>query len=352
MPITPTALLLDFLRPGRHTGVMRTEIFRPVLTQAKTGAFLITNPLHLRYILGSGVDHGLLLILPRRAVLFANEAFLHEPDRLRSQGLSIQLPSALPRALAKVDTCGFESDAVTVDRVASWKRLAKSTKFIPKAGLLQESRRAKDATELRAIRRAIGITRSVLDRVPGHLRSSISEAELARQLQIWALELGADGMAFPTIVAFGDHTANVHHMPGRRRLQQGHIVQIDMGAKVDDYCSDMSDVFFTMPPTKRQQHVYDTVCEAKDAARALVRPGASSVALDQAARAVLRREGMEDAFCHTLGHGVGMEIHEGVQLSHRGPDQSLLRHEVITIEPGVYLPGKFGMRLEETIIVA
>lgn len=169
---------------------------------------------------------------------------------------------------------------------------------------------------------------------------------------MWAHELGAEGMAFPSIVAFGKNSSRPHHHPTSQKLKKGDLVQIDIGAKYNNYCSDRSVVFFTKKPTPVQQKAFSAVYEAKEKAKRAVKKGASTQTLDRIARDVLKKYGMEDAFTHSLGHGVGLDIHEGVTLSSRAPDKKLLKGEVITIEPGVYFEGKFGIRLEDMVIVS
>jgi Xaa-Pro aminopeptidase len=219
-------------------------------------------------------------------------------------------------------------------------------------GVVEEFRRAKDEEELRQIRRAHRVTREILRRIPSALKVGITEEQLARRLAIWALELGADGLSFDPIVAFGTHTSHPHHTPTSRSLRKGHLVQIDVGAKVHGYCADMSQVFFTAKPTVQQRLVYDVLCGVQKRAMAAAKAGVTNHALDRLARDVFKKAGMEQAFPHALGHGVGLEIHEGVTLSGKREKMTLLKNEVITIEPGVYFEVKFGMRVEEMVYVS
>jgi Xaa-Pro aminopeptidase len=158
-------------------------------------------------------------------------------------------------------------------------------------------------------------------------------------------------MAFPTIVGFGENTAFPHHHPTTRRLKRGDIVQIDLGVKAGGYCSDYSRVFFTAKPTAEQRKALLALKRAKAAAEQLIRVGMENRVLDLKAREVLASFGIEKAFTHALGHGVGLEIHEGLSISKKAKRKKLLKNEVITIEPGVYFPGKWGMRVEDTIVV-
>ncbi len=322
-----------------------------ILKQAETPAFLVTNLINLRYLTGMTLSAGAILALPRRLILFVDSRYRDMADRA-AEGITVKDISELPVMMEEIRKCGFEAEDVTVQRSAGWKTRYPKTKFIPTIGVLQEFRRQKDEEELKILRRAQRMTREILRRVPSVLGKSITEERLARQLLLWALELGAEGLSFDPIVAFGTHTACPHHHPTSRVLQKGHLVQIDVGVKFRGYCADMSEVYFTAEPTKTEHQVYRALKVAQGKARESVKPGASTRELDRIARRILKKAGIEEYFTHSLGHGVGLEIHEGVSLSQKAPDQKLLKNEVITLEPGVYFPGKFGMRVEEMIIVS
>ena len=321
-----------------------------LLRHATTPAFLITNLVNIRYLTGLPVSAGVVLALPRRFVLFVDARYRGMTDHL-SGNITVKDIGQLPAIMHSVPECGFESEDVTVLRKSSWRRTFPKTTFVPTVGVLQAFRRQKDGDELQCLRRAHRMTKELLRRVPAMLKRSITEERLARQLLLWALELGAEGLSFPPIVAFGTHTACPHHRPTSRTLQKGHVVQIDVGVQYRGYCADMSEVFFTVAPTKVQQQVYRTLCLAKNRATTMVKVGASTHALDTLVRAMLTKAGIEQYFTHSLGHGVGLEIHEGPSLSQKAKDVRLLKNEVITIEPGVYFPGKFGMRVEDMVTV-
>jgi Xaa-Pro aminopeptidase len=284
--------------------------------------------------------------------LFTDARYREEAERQAHRGIRIEDAEHLATTMTKLRRVGYESDALTMERLLRWKRKFKNTKFIHSAGVIAEFRRSKDPEELRCFRRAQRMTREILRRVPRVLRRPITERELAWQLHVWAHELGADTLAFDPIVAFGTHTSSPHHHPTDRVLKHGHIVQVDVGARYRGYCADQSAVFLTGKPTAFQTKVLQAVSAAKNRAISAVQPGVSTRSLDQIARDVLRRYGFEQYFCHALGHGVGLEIHEGPSLSLRATDMHLLKNEIVTIEPGVYFPGKFGMRMEEEVIVS
>lgn len=321
-----------------------------LLRQARVPAFLITDLVNIRYLMGLELSAGVLLAVPRRYFLFVDARYSEAAAR-RGGLVIVRDLRELPEAMGEVRRCGFEAEHVTVLQRKGWQKKFPRTRFIETSGIVQSFRRRKDTEELRNLRRARSLTRELLRRFPSLLRRRVTEQQIARQLLLWALELGGDSLSFDPIVAFGTHTSSPHHRPTSRLLQKGHIVQIDVGVKVKGYCADMSDVFFTVNPTKTQEQVYRALRIAKARAAAAVKPGTSTRELDRIARNVLKKAGVEQYFTHSLGHGVGLEIHEGVSLSQKAPDQKLLRGEVITIEPGIYIPGKWGMRLEDMVFV-
>lgn len=323
-----------------------------LLTAANCSAFLITDLTNIRYLTGLPLSSAWMLVTPRKFILFVDSRYKESAEKNVRSGVIVKDPKELPGMLKELKYCGFESEDVTVSRHASWKKKFPGTKFTSTEGVLQEFRRTKEPDELAAMRKAERITRELLRRIPVVLRHSLSELELSHKLNIWALELGADGMAFDTIVGFGSNTSIPHHKPTTRMLKKGHVVQIDLGAKVRGYCSDASEVFFTTRPTDLQERVHGALVDAQKAALKLLKPGVSNRVLDRAARAVLDEEGLDPYFTHSLGHGVGLDIHEGVTLSSKAPELKLLKNEVITIEPGVYFEGKFGMRVERMLVVS
>lgn len=325
---------------------------RILLAQAGSPALLLADLTNIRYLTGRTLSTGLVLVLPRSYTLYVDARYAEEA---RSGGLldvRVRPLDRLKDDLARHPACGFEEDVVTVARLARWKKAYPQTKFTPAGRAVEEFRRCKDASELKAIRRAQRVTTELMRRVPAALRMGITERALAWELEIWARELGADGMAFPSIVGFGAHTSRPHHLPTTRALRKGDIVQIDAGAVVDGYCADMSRVYFTAAPTAEQEAALRAVNAAKDAAMNAARPGVTGAELDAIARDTLRAHGVrKHAYPHALGHGVGLEVHEGPTLSFAAAPKPLLEGEVLAIEPAVYVPGKFGIRVEDMVVI-
>lgn len=293
---------------------------------------------------------GSVLLRKESTTLFVDDRYI-ERARDACRGVRVRHVRELSDVLGRIRRCGFEEVHVTVATYNSWKKKFPRTRFVPCKDVIEKVRRQKRPEELRALRHAERITEAMLRRVPLALRRTITERELAWKLQLWAHDLGADGLAFDPIVAFGAHTSRPHHHPTGSRLRKGDIVQIDVGAKFQGYCADRSAVYFTAEPTTEQGKVLAALRETLQVTKKEVQCGVSNRALDRCARRILKRHGFDEEFCHALGHGVGLEVHEGVTLSLKAPLAKLLQNEVVTLEPGLYFPGKFGMRLEEMVYV-
>ena len=330
---------------------MRPRSPKPILRASRVPAFLVSNLTNIYYLTGVQVSAGLVLVSGSTVTLFTDSRYKEAAAKECYPSIIVKDLSDLSKSLSKIRRIGFEAEDVTCERFSQWKRKLKNKKFVQKIGIIEEFRRAKDEQERRKFRRAQRITRQIMKRIPGLLKGGISERELAWKMECFARELGAESLSFEPIVAFGTHTSRPHHHPTSRKLKKGDLVQIDCGARYKGYCADQSRVFFTSDPTDEQRRVFQAVKRAKREAEKLLKPGAVNRTIDRAARAVLKKEGLEELFVHSLGHGVGLEIHEGISLSKNAKKQTLKKHEIVTVEPGVYLPGKFGMRVEDEVIV-
>ncbi len=181
----------------------------------------------------------------------------------------------------------------------------------------------------------------------------MTELEVARALEIYCLKNGAEGMSFESIIAFGKNSALPHHHPGNTKLKENDIALFDLGVILNGYCSDMTRVDFVGKGNSTLRKLYDVNRAAQKVALAKCRPGVKLKELDQAARRVMASAELEELFIHNLGHGVGLEVHESPSISSKGIDRNVMLEEgmAITIEPGLYLPGKGGVRYEDTIVI-
>lgn len=332
-------------------GPRRLKKLRLLLKKKPKKPLIVTNLTNIRYLTGLQVSSGVLIVDPRRATLFVDSRY---SEAARSAGKSFVLrdPAVLGDFLKRTKAFAFESGDVTVARMERWKKSCRRTTFIPTSGLVEGLRRKKDPEEIRLIRRACSITKKVLANIPSMLVPGVTELGLRLQIEKACYDLGADGMAFETIVAFGENTSRPHHHATSRKLKRADIVQIDMGCSLRGYCSDYSRVYFTGPKKSEHMKSYRALIEAKKSAEMLLRSGVTNHALDAEARRVLARYGYDKEFSHALGHGVGLDIHEGITFSKKAPKEKVQKNEVVTLEPGVYFPGKFGMRIEDTYVVS
>lgn len=324
---------------------------RQILRDTQAEAVLIADPVNIGYLLQQPEIHGRLLVHKGRFHLFTYLPFLHQAEQLREEGVVLHASADLSQKLGSILKLHIDIDEWKVSEYDAFKRKNKKTKIIQEQVIIPGYRRTKDERERHLIRRADRLTASVMMRAEKALKPGIREDWLARQIQIWAQQIGADGMAFAPIVAFGRNTAHPHHEPTRAILKQRDIVQLDVGVKMGGYCADRSDVFFVGDPTDKMIQTWKAVQRAGRLALKAAKAGVSVRTLDGIARDSLKQENLEDAFVHALGHGVGLDVHEVPRIATQAPDEQLQSGEVVAIEPGVYFPGEFGMRWERTLII-
>lgn len=332
-------------------GSHRLKKLRLLLKKKPKKPLVITNLTNIRYLTGIQVSTGVLIVDSTKALLFVDSRYA-EAARAAGKSFRIHQPADLAVHIKKMKSLAFESADVTVARMEKWKKSCRGVKFIPTSGLVEGLRRKKDVEELRLIRRACAITKKVLAKIPSMLNVGITELSLRIEIEKLCYLYGADGMAFETIVAFGEHSSRPHHHATRRALHRGDIVQIDMGCSLGGYCSDYSRVFFTGAQKVEHRKAYRALKEAKKSCERLLKVGVTNHALDSEARRVLARYGYDKEFSHALGHGVGLDIHEGITFSKKAPKERVQKNEIVTLEPGLYFPGKFGMRIEDTYVVS
>ncbi len=322
-----------------------------ILKKSGLWSLLITDLTNILYLTGMRLSAGCVLLTPKETLLFVDSRYKEAAEKFSYSSVHVRPIEEFPKVIGTPSTIGIEADQMSLSRFGRMKMRYKKARFIQTAGIIEGFRRSKYPDELRCIKKACAITKAVLALIPTLLKPEITETALAWQLETESRSRGADGMAFDSIVAFAEHTASPHHHPTDRKLRLGDLVQIDMGARYQGYASDYSRVFFTGTPTSEQKKAMKALRESKKAAEKLVAPGMSNRTLDQCARKILKTYGFEKEFSHSLGHGLGLDIHEGITLSMKAPLTKLVKNEVITIEPGLYFEGRWGMRIEDTIIV-
>ncbi|MGD9694841.1 MAG: M24 family metallopeptidase [Thermoleophilia bacterium] len=335
----------------------RQERLLAVLAERGLGALLVTEQSNVRYLTGYVGSNGIALIgVGGRMLLTDSRYAVSARDQVRgaevvigSRDLLADVAAALPD-VADGGRIGVEADSLTLTRHARLVERLGGVAPEPTGGIVETLREVKDAAEVDAIRRAAAVVDRALARVLEQGLVGRSEREVAFALHGAVLEEGGEGLSFDTIVAAGPRGARPHAVPGGEPIPPDTLVVIDMGAVVDGYCSDMTRTVATGPLPPKLEEIYEVCLRAQEAAVAAARAGVGAAELDGVARAVITEAGFGDAFGHGLGHGVGMAIHErpGVRPE---SDATLATGMAVTIEPGIYLEGVGGVRIEDLVII-
>lgn len=251
---------------------------------------------------------------------------------------------------AKVKSVAIEADALTLQMATMLEDALPNVNLEPTAGLISKLRAIKDAGEIEAIRHAIAIAQQTFDIIRASLRPEQTEQEIANAIDHNIRLLGGSGCSFTPIVGVGPQAALPHANPGKSRVADNPLLLIDWGARANLYISDLTRVLFTGKPTTKHRRIYETVLKAQTKAIAAIKPGALMKDVDQAARGVIADAKHAKHFGHGLGHGIGLQVHEQPRLSPIS-DEPLQVGMVVTVEPGIYLPGWGGVRIEDDVLV-
>jgi len=345
----------------------RLDKFRRVLTEQPVDTFLVSEPWNRAYLSGFWADDpqltessGVLLITAEEQVLATDFRYQEQAEK-EAMGFRIviykeTLTSVLPEIFASLRTrnLGVESHHLTHDRFVrveeALKRWRPEGALVPTLNIVEGLRMIKEPEEIEAMRTSLALTESVFQAVAGEAAVGKTEKELAWRIEQLMRERGAESVSFPPIVASGPNAALPHAVPTERPLQEGETVIFDLGARAGHYCSDMTRTLILGEPDARVRTIYAIVREAQLRAVASVRAGLSSQDVDRVARDYIASAGFGENFGHGLGHGVGLAVHEKPGF---GKTNSMVLEEnmVVTIEPGVYLPGWGGVRLENMVRV-
>ena len=326
-------------------------------------ALLVTNLKNIRYLTGFTGSAAMLVLIPDAVLLTTDGRYrTQSAQQLQAAGVAARFaigkPSeqeeeiSLALAAAACTTVGLEATHVTWSQqrrlLDVWDGVHE---VVPTSGLVECLRRTKDAGELARVREAARIADAALDQVSHLLGEGVTEIEFGIELDFAMRRLGASGPSFETIVASGPNGAKPHHRPSGRRIERGELITLDFGALVDGYCSDMTrTVCVGFPSDPQYIRMLEVVAESQAAGVAAVRAGVEASTVDRACRAVIEDAGWGEQFVHGTGHGVGLDIHESPAVSATSCDV-LTTGSVVTVEPGVYLPGIGGVRIEDCVVV-
>lgn len=332
----------------------RTEKLRNTAALLLGEALLVSRESDIRWLTGFSGSNGVVLITDSELHIFTDGRY-GEQVAVQTQGCSIHVESgaALSSATVFVASSGLREIRFQGDHL-SFELVQKLRKDLPKL-ICREStvsfdrlRSVKDPAEVESIRQALRITEKTFIECLPLIKEGVSESDLATEIDYRQRKLGAEKSSFETIVAFGSRTALPHARPSQRRLKRGEPILVDFGCVVDGYASDMTRMIHFGEPNSDFLSAFQSVEQALYAASKKARAGITGKELDETARDIFRKSNLEAFFCHSLGHGVGLDIHEWPSVSSRNEDQ-LPGGCIITIEPGVYFEGRFGIRIENLV---
>ena len=335
---------------------MRLEKLRQALVEEDLDAILVSQPENRRYLSGFTGSSGMLLISAERAMLATDFRYYEQVEReapdfelVRVEG---RLTDALPGLLAeaRVQRLGFESQHLTVDQWHTFRQVSEGVEWVPLKGAVEKMRAVKDEAEIKALRRSTALTDAAFAHLLEVLDVGMTEREVAWEIESYMRTHGASKVAFDLIVAAGPNGALPHAKPGEHPIQPGEPIVIDIGCVLDGYCSDMTRTICLGQPSDKYLKVWDIVLRAQETAEAGIRAGVGSVEADALARDVIESAGYGEYFGHGLGHGVGLAVHELPRAS-RLADDVYEPGMALTVEPGIYLPGEFGVRIEDLVII-
>jgi Xaa-Pro aminopeptidase len=317
-------------------------------------AFLVTRLPNVRHLTGFSGSNGQLLVTPDSGLFLTDGRYVEQAKRevpgLRHVQYTGELGPAFAAACAELGTrrVAFESAGLTYRTYQTLE--GTGAELVPTVDEAEKLRWVKEPEELQLLGEAQEVADDALELILGKLTEGMTEREVAFELDTAMRRAGAEMVSFDTIVAFGKSAAEPHHSPKDRALQRGDVVKIDFGAVVGGYHSDTTRTVAFGQPDPRIREIHGIVRRAQQAGMDAVRPGVTGGQVDEAAREVIRDAGYGDAYTHSLGHGVGLEVHEGPYLRSGGEDV-LPEGSVVTVEPGIYVGGLGGVRIEDMVVV-
>lgn len=323
-------------------------------------AKLITDKFNIEYLSSFNGSSGFMLIAGNKQYLFTDFRYIERAKKSIKKGIEIEDSANWKKILEKhkVTNLGIEESNLTVARYKRFKKISGKIKLTDISGEYEKIREIKTAEEIKYTIKSqrinekifLEIKKIIQNHIVQKNRTKLCEIDLAWRIKELSNKYGANDISFEPIIAFGKNSALPHHQPGKTALKKGDIVMVDMGMKYKNYCSDMTRMIFTDKASKRQAEIYDLVLKAQLNAIKHIKAGMSGAEADALSRDIISEAGYGDQYGHAGGHGVGLDIHERPALSSKFTEK-LQANSIITIEPGIYLPGEFGVRIEDMILV-
>lgn len=357
-------MLLAMPDKSRKASVLTARIskLKRRLRDKGVDGLIISNPVDIRYLTGFIGDDSLALVTAGRAkvLIISDSRFEEQIAREAPDATVLIRTGSMGKALAdslakkKLTKVGVQGAHLTLAGRKAWADAIRKAKTGAKLTSIDDrllhDRAVKTPEEIRCIRKAISIQQQAFENVLAQLKPGMTEYEIAAHLEYEMRLLGADGPSFPSIIASGPNAALPHAIPGKAKLRRNVPMLFDFGAKYNGYCSDITRVICLGPMPRKMASVYQIVLDAQMAAIDLIAPGVALADVDQAARDMISRAGYGKQFGHSLGHGIGLNIHEQPVLSKKSKGV-LEPGQIVTVEPGIYLPGVGGIRIEDDVLV-
>jgi len=334
----------------------RLTQLRHKLVEQELDAIVITQPQNRRYLSGFTGSDGVLIISAEAACLATDFRYYEQVQRQAPHftlaKIEDQFPLRLAELIAEIGArrVGFESTHLTVDQHQQWAEASEGFELVPIKGMVEEFRAIKDEQELMLIRQAAELSDAAFAHIVHWLGPGMTESAVAWELEVFLRAHGADDIAFDLIVGAGANGAMPHAEPGDRQIQEGEPIVLDLGARVGGYCSDLTRTVCLGEPDDMLRRIHALVLEAQEAAEHTMRAGLRGSTVDAVARDLIEAAGHREHFGHGLGHGVGLAVHERPRASKTSED-ILQAGMVVTVEPGIYIQGWGGVRIEDLVVV-
>lgn len=334
----------------------RVKKLRSAMGEAGLEALLIGSRYNRQYISGFSGSSGYVLVTASKSVLLTDFRYTVQAEA-EASGFEIRMHGTSPLkdvldvlSDEGLTSLGFEQEHVTFAEHASWSKTLQGVKLVPSTGLVENLRMFKDGTELAVMQEAADLADRTFKHICGIIGTGMRESDVALEMEVFMRSNGATSSSFDTIVASGERSALPHGVASDRMIGKDEFVKLDFGAYYKGYCSDITRTVVVGKPSDKHLEIYNIVLEAQLHALANIKPGMTGAEGDALARDIISRYGYGDNFGHGTGHGLGMEVHESPRLS-RLSDTILKPGMVVTVEPGIYLPGFGGVRIEDDIVI-
>jgi Xaa-Pro aminopeptidase len=344
----------------RHSKSNRLAKLRTRIEEKQLDALLVSQQENVRYLSGFTGSSAWLLISSRNAILATDFRYVEQAKTESADFEIMRIKGELRDWICDLASdlgwrkLGFEANVISYDSYHKIKDRIKAKqanlKLIPNTGMIEQLRSVKERQELESIAKAVELVDVVFEQARGIIRPGITEKELAWEMEKLLRQGGSEGVAFDIIIASGPNSALPHAQPGQKVIRSGEALVIDMGARINGYCSDFTRTLFPGKADEKCRKIYDIVLKAQCAAIDGIESGMAAAQADRLARTVIEEAGYGDDFGHGLGHGVGLAIHE-LPVVNPSSSDSLVDGMVFTIEPGIYLSGWGGVRIEDTVVL-